>query len=111
MGDKFLKLIQRPPQLDATRWRPGDFPLRSPESRAAVRMMLVDRQAASQREAQGAEVRDAVRDTYTWVTEYTKTFNEHWVEEGRPSPYEPFPRYDYLAILFEILDARAHRLD
>ncbi len=68
-------------------------------------MMLVERQATSQREARSADIGDAVRDTYTWVTEYTKTFNEHWVEEGRPSPYESFPRYDYLAILFEILDA------
>jgi hypothetical protein len=62
-------------------------------------------QAARQREAQGAKVQDAVRDTYTWVTEYTQTKNEHWLEEGRPSPYEPFPHYDYLAVLFEILDA------
>ena len=105
MKSKLLKPMQRPPRLDATPWRPGDFPLGSVESRAAVRVMLAERQAASQREAQGLEVQDAVRDTYTWVTEYTKTFNEHWVEEGRPSPYEPFPRYDYLAILFEILDA------
>ena len=29
-------------------------------------------------------VQEAVRDTYTWVTEYTETFNEHWVVEGRP---------------------------
>ena len=34
-----------------------------------------------------------------------QTKNEHWLEEGRPSPYEPFPRFDYLAVLFEILDA------
>jgi len=68
--------------------------------------MLAERQVARQREAQGAHVQDAVRDTYTWVTEHTKTFNEHWLEEGRPSPYEPFPRYDYLATLFEILDAK-----
>ena len=67
--------------------------------------MLANRQAARQREAQGAKVQDAVRDTYTWVTEYTQTKNEHWLEEGRPSPYEPFPHYDYLAVLFEILDA------
>ena len=48
------------------------------ESRAAVRVMLAELQAAQQREAQGAEVQNAVRDTYTWVTEHTKTFNEHW---------------------------------
>ena len=72
--------------------------------------MLADRQAARQREAQRAQVQEAVRDTYTWVTEYTKTFNEHWQEEGRPSPYEPFPRYDDLAVLFDILDAESERI-
>ena len=51
---------------------PGDFPLGSFESRAAARGMLADRQAARQREAQGALVQDAVRDTYTWVTEHTR---------------------------------------
>ena len=102
--------MQRPTLLNATLWRPGDFPLGSLESRAAVRVMLADRQAARQREIQGAQVQEAVRDTYTWVTEYTKTFNEHWQEEGRPSPYEPFPRYDYLAALFEILDAESERI-
>ncbi len=105
MGDKSLKTIQRITLPDATPWRPGDFRLGSVQSRAAVRVMLAERQAARQREAQGAEVQNAVRDTYTWVTEYTQTKNEHWLEEGRPSPYEPFPSYDYLAVLFEILDA------
>jgi|SRR5271157_489552 len=97
--------MQQATQLDATPWRPGDFPVGSLESRAAVRVMLAERQAARQREVQCAEVQDAVRDTCTWVTEFTQTKNEHWLDEGRPSPYEPFPRYDYLAVLFEILDA------
>ena len=35
---------------------------------------------------------------------YTETYNEHWVEEGRPSPYEPFPPYDYFRGLFDGLD-------
>ncbi len=37
-----------------------------------------------------------MRDTYTWVTEYTQTYNEHWLVEGRPTPYEPFPKYQYM---------------
>jgi len=49
-------------------------------------------------------VREATSDTYRWVTEYTKTYNEHWMEEGRPSPYEPFPRYEYFRDLFELFD-------
>lgn len=51
------------------------------------------------------EIRRAIPDTYTWVTQYTQTFNEHWVEEGRPSPYEPFPDWSYIPAVFELLDA------
>lgn len=44
----------------------------------------------------------AVSDVYRWATEYTETYNEHWAEEGRSSPYEPFPqRLPYLRPLFE----------
>ncbi len=52
-----------------------------------------------------------MRDTYTWVTQYTQTKNEHWLEEGRPSPDEPFPPYDYLALLFEIQDKITEKLE
>jgi len=48
-------------------------------------------------------VQDATRDAYLWVTNHTQTWNEHWCEEGRPGPYEPFPQWPYLADLFEIL--------
>jgi hypothetical protein len=40
-----------------------------------------------------------------WVTTYTETFNEHWVEEGRPSPYEPFPALPYFPALFDLFQA------
>ena len=49
-------------------------------------------------------VREAVSDTFRWVTEFTKTYNEHWHEEGRPSPYEPFPREQYFEYLFDAFD-------
>jgi hypothetical protein len=51
-----------------------------------------------------ARVRGATSDTFRWVTEFTKTYNEHWQEEGRPSPYEPFPREEYFRDLFELFD-------
>jgi hypothetical protein len=51
-----------------------------------------------------ALVRKATSDTYGWVTEHTKTYNEHWQEEGRPSPYEPFPREEYFRDMFELFD-------
>jgi hypothetical protein len=31
-------------------------------------------------------VREAICDPYIWATQFTETYNEHWVEEGRPSP-------------------------
>jgi len=48
-------------------------------------------------------VAEAVRDPYTWATEHTETYNQHWVEEGRPSPYERFPRKEYLEQVFELM--------
>jgi hypothetical protein len=53
------------------------------------------------------QVREATRDTFTWVTQHAKTYNEHWVEEGRPDPYECFPADPYLAATFELLDAES----
>jgi len=48
---------------------------------------------------------EALSYPYQWATEYTKTYNEHWADEGRPSPYEPFPqRLPYLKPLFEIFE-------
>jgi hypothetical protein len=53
-----------------------------------------------------SQIQEAMRDPYTWVTGYTETYNEHWVVEGRPTPYEPFPRWQYFGPLFEMLMAR-----
>jgi len=69
----------------------------------------IERQEAKQAKKKqlsnnAALVREATSDTYRWVTEYTKTYNEHWQEEGRPSPYEPFPRYEYFRHMFTLFD-------
>jgi hypothetical protein len=55
--------------------------------------------------ARDVKAEEATRDAYTWVTEHTETYNEHWVEEKRPSPYERFPRFDYFEDLFKIFAA------
>ncbi len=47
----------------------------------------------------------ATRDPFDWVTKSTKTYNEHWMEEGRPEAYEHFPPFDYFKDLFGIFDA------
>lgn len=52
-----------------------------------------------------AKAEAATRDPYTWVTEHTETYNEHWVEESRPSPYEKFPAFEYFKDLYQIFDA------
>ena len=52
-----------------------------------------------------ARAEEATRDPFLWVTQHTKTYNEHWVEEKRPEPYEYFPPYDYFKDLFQIFDA------
>jgi hypothetical protein len=58
---------------------------------------------------------DAVRDPYQWATQFTETYNPHWVEEGRVSAYEKFPspeEYPHLEDLFELLDSeRIHFLE
>jgi len=68
---------------------------------------LVSRLNALERRISGTSsstlVRHATRNVYTWVTEYTETKNDHWVEEGRPSPYERFPKRAYIAAIFEFL--------
>jgi hypothetical protein len=49
-------------------------------------------------------VQEATRDAYVWVTQYTNSYNPHWLDEGRVSAYEPFPQYVYIDSLFRILD-------
>src|SRR6266480_4069091 len=52
-----------------------------------------------------ANDREATKDTFTWVTKHAMTYNEHWIEEGRPDPYEHFPLYPYFQDVFELIDA------
>jgi len=50
-------------------------------------------------------IRGATDNTFVWMTEHTKTKNEHWKEEGRPTCYEPLPNHPYLQDLFEAIEA------
>jgi len=49
-------------------------------------------------------VQKAIQDPLIWTGRYTKTYNEHFEKEGRPSPMEPFPQYEYFKHAFEIMD-------
>lgn len=50
-------------------------------------------------------IKHATSGTLIWATQVVKTFNEHWMEEGRPSPYEHFPQYLYLQDIFDVLES------
>lgn len=82
---------------------------RATEELLKRRRSLAASQQNKQAQEKALELRDraleATRDPYLWATQYTQTYNEHWVEEGRPSPYEPFPSWPYIADVFELLDA------
>jgi hypothetical protein len=50
-------------------------------------------------------VRRATSSTYIWLTEHTQTFNPHWVEQKRASPYEPFPKWPFWVPFFEYIES------
>lgn len=66
-------------------------------------------QSQTERESQQLRLADqageATRNPYVWATQHTETYNEHWIEEGRPSPYEPFPSWPYIGDLFDVLES------
>ena len=92
---------KRPEDLKAHGWSANEIAELYATGRIPTRLLHL--QGAGNAEAE--RVAAATCDAYTWVTEHTETYNEHWVEEKRPSPYEAFPRYSYLRNLFLIIDA------
>src|SRR5579864_2191060 len=74
------------------------------DRRAAIRKLKELERRVLHRTTTDARVQQATCDVYTWVTEHTEAWNDHWVEESRPSPYEAFPKLPYLASIFEIID-------
>jgi hypothetical protein len=70
-----------------------------------LRVNAIEKELAARKNREGdTRVALATSNTWTWVREYAKTFNEHWVEEGRPGPYEHFPNYEYLQMTFDLLE-------
>jgi hypothetical protein len=69
------------------------------------RIDALRRESTTWRSPEHAGLEQAISDPYRWAATYTQTYNEHWQEEGRPSPYEPFPqRLPYLEPLFQVLE-------
>jgi hypothetical protein len=67
---------------------------------------MSDQKRARARANDAARVELATRDTFTWVTQHTRTYNEHWQKEGRPRPDEFFPKIPYLRNIFLGFDRR-----
>lgn len=69
------------------------------------RARRTDNQISDEEKRRQAErVRDATCDTYTWLTNHTKTYNPHWKEQKRSGPHEPFPDWPFFPTLFEYLE-------
>ena len=49
-------------------------------------------------------VANALSNAHIWTRFHTRTYNEHWVEEGRERPDEPFPPKLYLEYVFACMD-------
>lgn len=49
------------------------------------------------------KVREATQGPWHWARNYTKTWNQHWREQGRTTPYEPFPDWAFFPIAMEEL--------
>lgn len=45
----------------------------------------------------------AMASPQTWLLKHTRTFNEHWADEGMESPEEPFPDFPYLPLILEVI--------
>jgi hypothetical protein len=58
----------------------------------------------AEKRAQMDRVREATKSTYHWLTHHTETYNQHWKEQKRPSPYQPFPNWPFLPVLLEHLE-------
>jgi hypothetical protein len=51
-------------------------------------------------------VRSAMGSAHHWLLNHTMTFNEHWADEGFESPEEPFPDFEYLPLVMQLLEAQ-----
>jgi hypothetical protein len=64
----------------------------------------------SEQRKRADEVREATKDTFSWATRYTKTFNQFWREQKRSGPWEPFPDWPFFPTLFEYLESDDSRV-
>lgn len=63
-----------------------------------------------EKRAQMERVRDATSSTYRWLRGFTETYNQHWKEQKRPTPYEPFPDWPFFPTVLEYLEDDEERV-
>ena len=56
------------------------------------------------------KVREATQGPWHWARNYTKTFNQHWQEQGKTTAYEPFPDWEFFPIVMEELADESERV-
>ncbi len=80
--------------------------MQGPKRRLEARIEALEEKRRKPSQADKAFVEKMTCETFTWVTEDTRTYNEHWQKEGRERPDEHFPPHSYLGHLFAFLDLR-----
>src|SRR5580704_9146320 len=81
-----------------------DYWLERAKARASADRLASEQTKSDAVKDDAGWVEEATKDTFTWVTQHTKTYNEHFREEGRPCAEEAFPPLDYFRDLFEVFD-------
>ena len=81
----------------------ADFPLGSPESRAAVRAILLEEEA-NDAIWKACKQKEATFDSgcLLWLTQHTATEDQHWMSKGT-QPIAPFPAKEYFAVVLKYL--------
>lgn len=79
----------------------------APEGMRALAAAWASQQLIEVRENRAddqADITPAIRDCWTWLSQYTETYDSHYVEAGFPTPYRPFPDKPYFAPVLEEID-------
>jgi hypothetical protein len=74
----------------------------SESRRVALLKLCEERDRRLVVESMAYQVSDAMKHPYHWLRNFTETYNQHWKEEGRKTPYERFPDWPYFPPLFDL---------
>lgn len=89
---------------------PVDNPVLAAMARAELARREEERARARKVESSTSDlglqrrIREATKSTAHWMRNHTRTYNPHWVEEGRPRPDEPFPDWYFFETVTELIE-------